>query len=328
MNSRKALLFAFVALALAALIVAAVTLSNRDDHGLSLSGNVDIREVNLAFRVGGRLQRLMVDEGAKVRAGELLGELDATPYRLAVRDATFNHAALLAHLDMYRAGYRKEDIAQAAATLAARLAAQHDAELVYARQLRLDHTGATSDKALDDALAQRDQARAQTAAARAQYTELKRGYRKQEIAEAAADEQRARVQVEQARLQWSDTKLFAPSNGTIITRAVEPGSMLTPQSTVLTLSLDSPVWIRAYAAEPDLGRVAPGTAVKIYTDSRHAPYDGVVGFVSPTAEFTPKNVETQDLRTALVYRLRIIVSNPDGALRQGMPVTIRLPPHG
>ena len=289
-----------------------------------LSGNVDIREVNLSFRVAGRLKQLAVDEGAQVHGGDVLGELDPEPYRIALNDLTASHAALLAHRDLYHAGYRREDIAQAQATVKARLAAQGDAIQNYRRQQLLANTGASTERNLDDARAQRDQAIAQTEVANQQLQELQHGYRKEEIAEVNANEEHAAAQMAQAQLQLGDTKLIAPSAGTIVTRAVEPGTMLAAGSTVLTLSLDYPVWIRAYVSEEDLGKVALGKKVKVYSDSRKAPYDAIIGFVSPTAEFTPKNVETQDLRTALVYRLRVIVNNPDGALRQGMPVTVTL----
>ena len=322
--NRKNLIAAIVVLGVIGGIAWAIHASRDANSALSLSGNVDIREVNLAFRVGGRLKQLVVDEGARVHGGEVLGELDAEPYRIALADATASHAALLAHKSLYHAGYRAEDVAQARATLKAREAAQVDAEQVYQRFLKLANTGATTEKAIDDAKSQRDQAAAQAEVARQAYQEMEKGFRKEEVAEVNANEERASAQIEQAKLQLSDTTLVAPSDGTIITRAVEPGAMLAAGNTVLTLSLDNPVWIRAYASEPDLGKVPPGTLVKIYTDTRKEPYDGSIGFVSPTAEFTPKNVETQDLRTALVYRLRVIVRNPDAALRQGMPVTVKL----
>ncbi|MNT41352.1 putative efflux pump membrane fusion protein [compost metagenome] len=109
-----------------------------------------------------------------------------------------------------------------------------------------------------------------------------------------------------------------------MTRAVEPGSMLSAGSTVLTLSLTRPVWVRAYIDEPNLNQAQPGRELLLYTDGRpDKPYHGKVGFVSPTAEFTPKTVETPDLRTDLVYRLRIIVTDADDALRQGMPITVK-----
>ena len=104
---------------------------------------------------------------------------------------------------------------------------------------------------------------------------------------------------------------------------------MAPSSVAYVLSLTKPVWIRAYVAEPDLGRVHPGLMVEVVTDTRpDRPYRARVGFVSPVAEFTPKTVQTPELRTDLVYRLRIIVDEPDPALRQGMPVTVRVPKGG
>ncbi|GGY19821.1 secretion protein HlyD [Paludibacterium paludis] len=289
-----------------------------------LSGNVDIREVNVAFRVGGRLKSLTVDEGASVRAGEVLGELDAQPLEHARDDASAALAALKARQALYHAGYRKEDVEQARAAVDAKAAALGNASEVLARQQTLAGTGASAQRVLDEARAQRDQAAAQLVAARAQYRALTKGYRAEEIAEADANVGRARAHLAGLELQVADTVLRAPAAGVILTRAVEPGSMLAAGGTVFTLSLRRPVWVRAYAAEPDLPRFSSGTRVKVSCDGCRARYDGVVGFVSPTAEFTPKNVETADLRTALVYRLRVVIANPDDGLRQGMPVTVRL----
>ena len=297
--------------------------ANSNAKESTLSGNVDIREVNLSFRVGGRLKSLAVDEGAKVHAGDLLCELDAEPYHIALDDLTASNAALAARKALFRAGYRKEDIEQAKANLQAREAAQLYAERNNVRQLKLADTGASAQRLLDDARSQRDQAVAQTEAAREQLKALSIGYRREEVDEASANQEKASAQLRNARLQQADTRLFAPSDGTIITRAAEPGTMLAAGTTMLTLSLDRPVRIRAYVGEKDLGKIAPGMHAKIYTDSRPEPYDAVVGFISPTAEFTPKNVETQDLRTALVYRLRLTVENPDDVLRQGMAVTVK-----
>lgn len=291
---------------------------------LVMSGNVDIREVNLAFRVGGRLQQLLVDEGATIKAGQQLGQLDATPQRNAVADATAALAALKARQSLMHQGYRSEDVAQARAALEARQAVLTDATAGWQRQQALAGTGAAAVKALDAARSAYEQAQAQYQSAQQQYQALSRGYRPQEVAEADANVQRAEAQLASARLQLADTVLTAPSDGIILTRAVEPGSMLAAGATVLTLSLTHPVWIRAYVAEPQLGQVQPGRKLLVYRDGRSQPYAAVVGFVSPTAEFTPKNVETADLRTAQVYRLRVIVSQPDAALRQGMPVTVKL----
>ena len=329
MKSKQArvLVAALVLLALVALAALAVYAWRAPAPVTTLSGNVDIREVNLSFRVSGRLERLLVDEGDRVHAGDLLGELDAQPYRLAVAELAANRDAMLAHQSLYKQGYRQEDIEQARANVQARQAALALAQQTHQRQQDLALSGATAQRLLDDANSQRTQAQAQLESARQQLHALSSGYRKQEVQEAQANAQRAQAQVEQAQLNVTDTQLRAPSDGTVITRAVEPGTMLQAGATVLTLSLDQPVWIRAYVGELDLGKLHPGMLVHVYSDSRTQPYDAVVGFISPTAEFTPKNVETQDLRTALVYRLRLIVRHPDAALRQGMAVTVKLDAH-
>ena len=315
-----------VALILAAMIAATAYhfLHKQQVDELVISGNVDIREVNISFRVAGRLKNLQVDEGAKVAAGDVLGELDSQPYTIALAEARANRDALAAHRGLYKKGYRKEDIQQAKATLTARLAAQLNAEQLLQRQKQLTGSGAASQRLLDEAQSAYDQSTAQVDAARQQYKELHSGYRKEEIAEVDANSDRAAAQLNNAELQLADTVLKAPASGIILTRAVEPGTMLTAGSTVLTLSLTDPVWVRTYVAEPDLGSVAPGTKVNVISDARKEPYAGTVGFVSPVSEFTPKNVETTDLRTALVYRLRIVIDHPDAQLRQGMPVTVRI----
>jgi HlyD family secretion protein len=320
----RKILVLVIALAVLVFAGSAYYLTRSGDERLRLSGNVDIRTVNLSFRVAGRLKALHVDEGAKVHAGDLLGELDDQPNRIALNDARANLAALEARRALYHHGSRPEDVEQARANAEARRASLLNAEQILARQTQLIGTGAAARRALDDAQAQRDQAAAQLLAARQQYQELRKGFRKEEVAEADANAEHATAARNSAQLQLADTVLRSPSDGTILTRAVEPGTMLSAGSTVFTLSLDAPVWIRAYVGEPELGRVPPGTRVRVRSDSSSRDYDGIVGFVSANAEFTPKNVETGDLRTALVYRLRIIVQNPDASLRQGMPVTVTL----
>lgn len=289
-----------------------------------LSGNVDIRSVNVSFRVPGRLAQLTVDEGASVKTGMVLGQLDPAPLRHAVGEAEAALAALQARRSLYRHGYRREDIEQARATVASREAALVNASAVFARQSELAGSGASSQRLYDEARSARDQARAQLEAAQAQYQAMRQGFRVEEVAEVEANTRRAEAQLASVRLQLADTVLKAPSDGVVLTRAVEPGTLLAAGSTVFTVAVTRPVWVRAYVAEPELGRFATGTRVKVVRDGRAVPYDGVVGFVSPTAEFTPKNVETTDLRTTQVYRLRIVVTHPDDGLRQGMPVTVRL----
>ena len=298
---------------------------SRGPGELTLYGNVDIREVTLGFRVAGRLARLAVDEGDSVHAGQELARLDTTPIELELNEARANAAAIGARLTLLKSGYRAEDVEQARASVAERRAALTNAEATLARQEALRGTGAVAQRVFDDALAARDQARARLKAAEEAFAELQRGYRHQEIAEGEANHARANAVAAQAEQHLADAVLLAPADGVILTRAVEPGAILAAGTPVFTVSLLAPVWARVYVSEPDLGRATPGRTVLLYTDARPGqPYHGRIGFVSPTAEFTPKNVETPDLRTALVYRARVVVLDPDASLRQGMPVTVRL----
>lgn len=296
----------------------------RPSGPVQLYGNVDIRTVSPGFRVSGRLQSLNVDEGAVVKAGDLLGTLDDAPYRHALLKAEGVRDSAQAALSMMETGYRTEEIAQAKADVARNTAAAQFARQFYQRQSGLMQSKAISANDLENARNQRDQTEAALKAAQDKLMQLENGFRKEEIEQARGQLKQAEAAVAQAKLDLADTRLTAPADGTILTRAVEPGTILPAGSTVFTLSLTNPVWVRAYVSERELGQAQPGRAVLLETDSRpDRPYHGHVGFVSPTAEFTPKSVETPALRTDLVYRLRIVVTDADPLLRQGMPVTIR-----
>lgn len=325
---RKPMLPAILAVAvLAALAWLAWTRFSGDARGdaITLYGNVDIRELELGFRVPGRLLAMAAEEGDAVRAGEVLAELDAQPYRdaLDAADARVRRAA--AQLDKLRHGSRPEEIVQAEANRREARAAAGNAEREYARQQKLIRSGATSEETLDAARARRDATQAALGGAEAALALARDGFRDEDIAAAEAELALATAQRAQARTALADATLAAPADATVLARVREPGSLLAQGQPVYTLSLRDPVYVRAYVAEPDLGRVAPGTRAWITTDSSERRYRGRIGFVSPRAEFTPKSVETTELRTDLVYRLRIVVEDPDSGLRQGMPVTVRVP---
>jgi membrane fusion protein YbhG len=323
---RRFLRLAIVVVAvLAGMLGYGFTMRAKRPPELTLYGNVDIRQVDLGFRVGGRLAQLTVDEGDHVTAGQVLGRLDDDPYERELREARAQAGSLKARWELLRAGYRSEDIAQARATLADRKATLEDTEKTFRRQEELRGTGAIAEHVYDDAIAARDEARERVRVAEQSLTELVRGYRREEVDEARSNHERAEATAAQAELRMADTILHAPADGVILTRAAEPGAILASGTTVFTVSLSHPVWARVFVNEKDLGSVVPGQAALIYTDGRRdRPYHGIVGYVSPTAEFTPKNVETPDLRTALVYRARVIVQDADGGLQQGMPVTVKL----
>jgi len=314
-----------VALAGVGAWVAHAKWQKREHQVLRLYGNVDIREVNLGFRVSGRILEVLRDEGDEVKAGEILARLDDEPYRRDAEQSRGQVGSLQAHLQMLEAGNRPQEIAQARALVREREVSSSNAQRIYKRQEELLGSKAVSIQERDDAEAAYHEADARLKSAREQLNLLEAGFRAEEIAQARADLARAQAALASTELHVQDTVLKAPADGVVLTRAQEPGAILQPGTTVLTVSLKRPVWVRAYVNEPDLGRIHPGAKVKVYTGTRPAnPYSGQVGYISPRAEFTPKNVETTELRTSLVYRLRVVVDNPDDALRQGMPVTVVL----
>ncbi|TAL91030.1 MAG: HlyD family efflux transporter periplasmic adaptor subunit, partial [Rhodanobacter sp.] len=197
-----------------------------------------------------------------------------------------------------------------------------EAERNFRRQSTLLESGASSQRTVDVARAARDRAAADLASAAAALSLARDGFRSEDVAAGAARVAAADAALAQARTALADTELVAPSDGIVIARVREPGSMVASSTPVYTLSLRDPVYVRAYVSEPDLGRIAPGASVRVHTDSSDKIYRGQIGFISPRAEFTPKTVETTDLRTDLVYRLRVVVADADQGLRQGMPVTV------
>ncbi|MBS0622444.1 MAG: efflux RND transporter periplasmic adaptor subunit [Verrucomicrobia bacterium] len=246
-----------------------------EDGLLTLYGNVDVRQVDIGFRVDGRVIEMPFQEGDLVCAGKFMGKLDHQPLEDEVEKAKANVDAL-------------------------------QASLVYSKQV-LDRRQKLLD--LGDGSISLENYQEAFAAYHSFLANLM-------AAEAA-------LKVAEKNLQ--ETEVFAPSPGVILTRVREPGSVVRAGDPIYTLSLTSPVWIRAFVPEPLLGAIYPGMCAEVYTDTvGQGPYKGHIGFISPVAEFTPKTVETTQLRTDLVYRLRIIADNPDQGLRQGMPVTVKL----
>lgn len=319
-----------IALALAVLVIAVLTrgfglVGEAPQRALVLHGNVDIRQVDLGFRVGGRIAAMPVEEGSTVKAGEVLARLDAGPLRDALAAATASVTAARARLDALRNGNRPQNIAQARAKLAEAVAAQTRAKQDYDRRAGLVQTGAVSQAVFQKTVEQYRAAQAQTRVARDALSLMREGARREDIEAADAQYQQTVAQRDTAETNLADTVLRAPNAGVLLTRAQEPGAIVAPGATAVTLTITRPIRIRAYVGEPDLGRIAPGMKVTVTADGIAKTYHGTIGFIAPTAEFTPKTVETDNLRTDLVYRLRVIVADPDDALRQGAPVTVTVP---
>ena len=278
MNKKKALIpiVAIILALVAGFVYWKSQLSISDNSGsLVLYGNIDIREVRLAFNGNEHVGEIFVEEGDRVNSGQLLARL---------------------HTDRLQANRKRLHAEMAAAEAEA-----HAAKLSYQRIKRLAKQKLASQDDADEAEAKNLVAEAHVLAAEAALAEVD-----QEI---------------------QDTELYAPQAGVIRERIVEPGDFVSPQTPVLTLALTDPVWVRTYLPETYLGQVKPGARAEIRTDSYPGKiYDGWVGYISPTAEFTPKNVETPELRTRLVYQMRVYACNPDNELRLGMPATVTVLP--
>lgn len=312
----------------AALIVAGLLthgfglVGHRHDHRLVLSGNVDIRQVDLGFRVMGRIAAIPYEEGAHVAANAVLARLDASPYEATVATTLSQVGVADAALAKQRNGNRKQDIAQALARLDESQATLVRTKADLDRRTPLLKSGAVSQAVFDTTLEQYHNAQAQVAVAEQAVSLQREGARREDIDAAVAQQREAVAQNNKANIDLGDTVLRAPNEGTILTRVREPGAIVQPGETVMTLTIDRPMRVRAYIDEPDLHRIAPGMRVLVTADGNPRTYHGTIGYVAPTAEFTPKTVETVALRTDLVYRLRVIVDDPDGGLRQGAPVSV------
>jgi len=291
--------------------------------GLVLYGNVEIRQVDLSFGVDGPVGRVEVDEGEAVRPGQVLATLDQDAFRYAEMDAEATLRGSEARLAELVSGPRAQEIERAKASVASAEASLDNAVVNLDRTTELFRRNATSRQALDDARMAQRTAEAALNVARSELALLVEGTRQEQIAQARAEVESRRANLSLQRYRLERSTLKAPNAGIVLTRIREAGAVVMPNTPVLTISVTDPVWVRAYVDEPNLGRVASGTPAVVTTDTPPGrTYTGHVGYVSPTAEFTPKTVEAPELRTALVYRVRIIVGNPDHALRQGMPATV------
>lgn len=322
--SRKFLLCAALAVLAAGVILWHFWPASGDASHV-LSGNVEIRQAALSFRQGGRIAELLVDEGHAVKKGDVLARLDRDVLKASLERAAAEAARQDADLRRMHAGFRSEEVAQAESGRSAAQAQEENAAIQLHRIQAMRSRNAISQKELDNAEAAARTARANLASA-SELLDLKRhGYRQEEIDAQEAATAAARASRDLAAIALDDAELRAPSDGVILTRAAEAGSVVAAGQTVLTLTLTDPVWLRVYAPEPLLGRIQPGQACRVFTDSApEKALSGRIGFISPSAEFTPKTVETEEVRTSLVYRIRVLADDPDGILRQGMPVRVVL----
>ncbi|POA53948.1 MULTISPECIES: HlyD family efflux transporter periplasmic adaptor subunit [unclassified Pseudomonas] len=298
------------------------------DGRLKLHGNVDIRQVSLAFEGSERIAALHAEEGDLVQAGQVLAELDTRTLRLEIARSRARINAQEQALLRLKNGTRPQEIEQARSRFEAAQAEAQLAQLEHQRLRRIadDTQGkGVSQQRLDQAAARLRVAKAQVQEQRESWALAKIGPRDEDIAQAAADLQVSRADLDLLEHDLARAQLKAPTQARIRTRLLEPGDMASPARPVLALALTDPKWIRAYVNEQQLGQVRPDQPARVFTDSfPDQAIDGRVGYISSVAEFTPKSVETEDLRTSLVYEIRILVKDPGDRLRLGMPATVYL----
>jgi HlyD family secretion protein len=296
--------------------------------GIVLYGNVDLREVDLAFNGNERIASVRVQEGDRVRKGQILATLFTRRLEPQLEQAEALAAAQRAALARLRHGSRPQQIAQARANLALARAQALVAQDNYRRVAHLFRASdgrAVSRQDLDSAKAQADVGAARVDVSRKALELAVLGPRREDIAQAAAMLAADSAHVRLLEQQLRDAALRAPLAAVVRSRIAEPGDMASPQKVAFTLAIIDPKWVRAYVTETELGRVRPGMPASVMVDAFPGRrFAGWVGYISPVAEFTPKTVETSDLRSSLVYQVRVFVSDPRDDLRLGMPATVYL----
>lgn len=287
---------------------------------VKVSGNIEVTTVEVSFKVSGRVRERLVDEGETVKSGQLVARLDSADFahEVAIRKAEVQTAqAVLRELET---GSRKEEIAQAEAALAAAEAEAKRLADDFLRQKALYGREVVAKQKFDAALAARDAAQAQARQAREALALVRKGPRQERIDQGRSRLKEAEAAQALAMERLGYTCLTAPTSGLIIAKNIEPGEQVVAGTPIITVGDITTPWLRAYIPETELGRVKVGQKARVTSDTWPGKtYDGLVSFISPEAEFTPKNVQTEKERVKLVYRIKITIPNPAMELKPGMP---------
>ena len=326
-SGRRARLAVLVAVGLVVLFFvgrAAGWWGGERDAAPRIYGNVEVREVELGFRVGGRIAQLLVDEGDKVTPGQELARLDAQPIRDRLAGAEARVAAATAMVSRDSAGNRPQEVRAAQAAVTDADARLGEARRLNERRRALSERGFISKAELQESQAVLTAAAARVDAARAGLSLIQEGARSEDRTATRAEAAQRAAERRAIQTDLSDAVLLAPSAGQVLTRVRESGAIIQPGEIVYTVALTQPVRVRAYVSEPDLPRVRPGMRVTLQVDGSDRRWPATIGYISPVAEFTPRTVQTEDQRADLVYRIRLTVDDPKNDLRQGQPVTVTL----
>ncbi|WP_455365368.1 efflux RND transporter periplasmic adaptor subunit [Kaarinaea lacus] len=313
------------------IILFALAMSGCGSHGntgngeIQLSGTVEAREVDLAFQVGGRISQLDADEGRWVKEGDVVAALDPTDLQLALQQATATANAAKANLDALKAGTRRQELRVAEADLQKAQSQLNYAKAEVKRVSFLVPKKLASDEQLEQAQLQYEVALASVEQAKQNLSLLREGPREEDIQRAEQEFVARTEAVEITKQQLVYATLISPVTGMVTVRLSEAGEVVAPGQSIVRIAKTAQPWVRAYLNETQLGKVRVGQAAQVKTDgSPEKTFTGKLTFISPVAEFTPKTVETKELRVDLVYRIKVEVDNPKGILKIGMPVDVIL----
>jgi HlyD family secretion protein len=313
---------------LLAVVVAAAWLARKhfsqpaagDASVVRVSGNIEVTDAEVGFKLAGRVESREVTEGEQVKLGQVVARLEKSDLaqEVALRRADTEYArAVLSELE---AGTRPEEIAQARAALELAQAEAERAKLEFARQQELRKQAVATEREFELAETSFKTSQAKVREAQERLTLLKNGPRREQIEQARARVEQARQALALAETRLGYATVVSPLTGLVLSKNVEPGEYVAPGTPVVTVGdLEHP-WLRAYINETDLGRVKVGQRVTVTTDTYPGTtYEGRVTFISSQAEFTPKNVQTKKERVKLVYRIKVEIPNPRMELKPGMP---------
>jgi HlyD family secretion protein len=317
----------------AAVVVAAIVTimiirhAPKETCAIKISGTIEATATTLSFKQPGRVRERLVDEGQKVVAGQVVARLEDDQLRqeLAGREAEL--AAAQAGLAELQAGSRVEEITQAEAAVARFTAESRRAGDEFMRSEQLFKREVIAKRDLDLAVAARDASAAALREVSERLRQVRAGARSETRQQARARVKGAEALVNLARTRLSETTLFAPTTGIVLSKNIEPGEQVAPGTPVVTTGQLENIWIRGYVPESDLPRIKLGQKARITVDGlKNRIFEGRLEFISQEAEFTPKNVQTEKERVRLVYRVKVAVANPDMTLKPGMPADAVIEP--
>ena len=293
------------------------------NNGEIFYGNIDRQTQALSFEFPGRIKNLLKDEGDFVKKGEALAVLDDEYLQNALVQLDAQIAQNKAILEKLENGYRYEDIDQAKAEAAKSEANLNEAKKTFERQKQLLNTNSTSKQNFDTAKAKFELAVAAASAAKSNLSKLENGYEKLDIKAQKSLVELLEAKREKINIDLKNSVIVAPNNGTVLTKFKENGENAGAHEPVYEIAKVDDFWVRAYVDEKNLGLFEVGDKMEIYTDFREKPYAGHISFIATVCEFTPKNVQTIDLRTNLVYRFKVNFDEIDDKIKQGVPVHVK-----